>query len=148
MIELNFKDKSGKKKEPEEINIASFIAVKGEKAKGNKLSEYAILKIKPLESLPYDEPEVEVEVEQEPVRPVTEKKEPIEPVLLPEDSFEEDVKTDSEIQKKSKPKESKNSLPEIKKDDSASIPQKKEEIKKGKNKAAGKDNNLQLPFEF
>ena len=148
MIELNFKEKSGKKKEPEEINIASFITVKGEKAKGNKLSDYAILKIKPLESLPYDEPEVEFEIETEPVRPVTEKKEPIEPVLIPEDSFEEDVRTDSEIQKKSKPKEAKNSPPEINKDKIKNIPQKKEEVKKGKNKADGKDKNLQIPFDF
>lgn len=60
MIQLNFKKQAGKEfRDPEEINVSEFIAVKGLKAQGNRLSQYDVKNIDVLESLPSDEPEPE-----------------------------------------------------------------------------------------
>lgn len=59
MFKLNFRKKRGQDlREPEEINVEEFIAVKGLKAIGNQLSSYDVKDVETLESLPYEEPEV------------------------------------------------------------------------------------------
>lgn len=57
-VEIITKDKKGNKSEPLEINLAEFITVKGLKAKGNRLSQATIHKIKALDPIPFEEPEV------------------------------------------------------------------------------------------
>lgn len=59
-VEIITKDKKGTKADPLEINLSEFITVKGFKAKGNRLSQATIAKIKPLEPIPIDEP-IEIE---------------------------------------------------------------------------------------
>ena len=51
MVELSFRKENGKQRENETIDIAEFIAVKGEKAQGNILSRYAVKNIATLEPL-------------------------------------------------------------------------------------------------
>ena len=64
-IEISFRKIKGKQKEPEELTLSEFIAVKGEKAQGNQLSRDSVRKISGLEPL-------EIEEEQEEVPPVEE----------------------------------------------------------------------------
>lgn len=59
-LELKFAKQGGKERENEEVNVAEFIAVKGFKAKGKRLSQNKIAKVIPLE--PFEEPAVEEEV--------------------------------------------------------------------------------------
>jgi topoisomerase-4 subunit A len=56
-IQLNFTKTKGKERPPEIINVEEFIAVKGWKAIGNKLSSYKIKSIDALEPLPAPEDE-------------------------------------------------------------------------------------------
>jgi topoisomerase-4 subunit A len=58
-LEVKYADSNGKKREDEVIAVADFIAVKGYKAKGKRLSEHDVAKIKWLEPLPGGEPEPE-----------------------------------------------------------------------------------------
>lgn len=58
-IQVNFSKVKGKEKEPEVVNLEEFIAVKGLKAIGNRLTTSKVKNIDVLESLPYDEPEKE-----------------------------------------------------------------------------------------
>ncbi len=58
-VELKFSKVKGDEPSPEKINLSEFIAVKGLKAIGNKLSQNKIKSIERLEPLPYDEPQVE-----------------------------------------------------------------------------------------
>jgi len=51
MVELSFRKENGKQRENETIDVAEFIAVKGEKAQGNILSRYAVKNIATLEPL-------------------------------------------------------------------------------------------------
>jgi topoisomerase-4 subunit A len=51
-VELHFRKIKGKQREPEELLLSDFIAVKGEKAQGNQLSRDAIRNIKVLGSDP------------------------------------------------------------------------------------------------
>jgi topoisomerase-4 subunit A len=55
-IQMVYRKTKGDAREPEEVDLAEFIAVKGIKAKGNQLTTDTLNKIEPLESLP--EPEV------------------------------------------------------------------------------------------
>ncbi len=151
-VEINFREKAGKKREPEEINLAEFITVKGEKAKGNKLSDYPVLKIKPLDPLPFDEPEPEPVPQPVIEKPVVTDVKPIEPVLIPLEIVET-VKKDNppkpkkEVKKKEeeiKPaKGNKNKIPEKETPKEVS---KKDKSQKGK--GSSKDNNLQIQFDF
>ncbi len=58
-VELKFSKVKGDEPTPEKINLAEFIAVKGLKAIGNRLSVNKIKAIDRLESLPYEEPVVD-----------------------------------------------------------------------------------------
>ncbi|MCB0409420.1 MAG: DNA gyrase/topoisomerase IV subunit A [Flavobacteriales bacterium] len=64
-IQVNFSKVKGIEKEPEIINLNEFIAVKGLKAIGNRLTTYKVKNIDLLEPLPYDEPEVEEDLTEE-----------------------------------------------------------------------------------
>jgi len=57
--EVKFYKHKGEDVEPEKINLAEFISVKGLKAIGNRLSSYKVKSVDLLEPLPYDEPEPE-----------------------------------------------------------------------------------------
>jgi topoisomerase IV subunit A len=62
---IRFDEKLNKKTiENEEINVSEFIDVKSYRAKGKRLSNYAIKRVELLEPLPYEEPEVELEIEE------------------------------------------------------------------------------------
>lgn len=63
-LELKFAKEKGKERENEEVDVNEFIAVKGFKAKGKRLSQYTIKEVIELEPLPEPEPEVPVEPEQ------------------------------------------------------------------------------------
>lgn len=66
VVSVSFsKEKGVEPKEDLEVNIADFITVKGIKAQGNQLSPDKVKTIKPLASLPYDEPEPEDDPEQD-----------------------------------------------------------------------------------
>lgn len=54
-IEITFRKVKGKERDPEETNLAEFIAVKGWKAQGNQLTSYSV---KNINLLPDPEPEV------------------------------------------------------------------------------------------
>jgi topoisomerase-4 subunit A len=54
-IQLTFAKVKGQEKDPEVINAAEFIAVKGLKAQGNRLSPDKIKSVDLLEPLPYEE---------------------------------------------------------------------------------------------
>lgn len=71
-IQINFAKVKGNEKEPETINLEQFIAVKGLKAIGNRLTPNKVKNIDLLEPLPYDEPE---EVEEEIMNDEIEEKE-------------------------------------------------------------------------
>lgn len=59
-IQLNFRKEPNKdQREPEVINMTEFIAVKGLKAQGNRLTTYTLNSVDLLEPLPYEEPEEE-----------------------------------------------------------------------------------------
>jgi topoisomerase-4 subunit A len=64
-LELSFQEKNGKKRDNEMISVEEFIGVKSYRAKGRRLSDHAIDKIKWLEPMPY-EPEEEIQVIEEP----------------------------------------------------------------------------------
>lgn len=82
-LELKFAKDKGKERENEEVDVNEFIAVKGFKAKGKRLSQYKITKVIELEPLPEPEPEV-IEPEPEPEKPSA-TKDP-----LPDANFEAD----------------------------------------------------------
>lgn len=54
-VELVFVKEKGKERQAEIINIAEFIAIKGEKALGNKLTSKNVKEINLLDPLPYEE---------------------------------------------------------------------------------------------
>ena len=83
-LELKFAKDKGKERENEEVDVNEFIAVKGFKAKGKRLSQYKISKVIELEPLPEPEPEVVLEPEPEPEKP----RSPKDP--LPDANFEAD----------------------------------------------------------
>jgi topoisomerase-4 subunit A len=55
-LEVSFEEKNGRKREDLEIDVAAFIGVKSYRAKGKRLSEYPIEKIRWLEPFPYELP--------------------------------------------------------------------------------------------
>ena len=61
-VEIVFVKEKGKDRQTEIINIEEFIAVKGEKALGNKLTSKKVKEINLIDSLPYKE-EIEQELE-------------------------------------------------------------------------------------
>jgi len=59
MLRIRFDEKLNKKPlEDEDVNVAEFIDVKSYRAKGKRLSNYAIKKVELLDPLPYEEPEL------------------------------------------------------------------------------------------
>lgn len=65
-VELIFNKVKGAQRDNETIVLEEFIAIKGMKAIGNRLTTHKVKSIDLLESLPYEEPEAEVEeVEEE-----------------------------------------------------------------------------------
>lgn len=65
-IQLNFRKEPNKEqREPEIINLTEFIAVKGLKAQGNRLTTYTLNSVDLLEPLPYEEPKKETPTEPE-----------------------------------------------------------------------------------
>jgi topoisomerase IV subunit A len=64
VLMIRFDEKLNKKPiDNEEINVQEFIDVKSYRAKGKRLSNYAIKSVALLDPLPYEEPEVELEIE-------------------------------------------------------------------------------------
>jgi topoisomerase-4 subunit A len=63
-IQINFSKVKGIEKDPEQINLEEFIAIKGLKAIGNRLTTAKVKNIDLLEPLPYDEPEEEIVTEE------------------------------------------------------------------------------------
>jgi len=69
--ELHFaKEREKKQKEPQQINLEEFIAIKGIKAQGNLLSKIKLKKIEKLPSLPYEKKDNEVDEEKEEIQGV------------------------------------------------------------------------------
>lgn len=62
IINISF-DKRSNDREDEEVNVEEFIAIKGLKALGNRLTTYKVKSVDRLEPLPYEEPEEEEEPE-------------------------------------------------------------------------------------
>lgn len=60
VIQIDIKSKTGQEVETEVIPLADFIGVKGYKAKGKRLSNKDINKLKFLDPLPYEEPKDEI----------------------------------------------------------------------------------------
>lgn len=65
-LELSFQEKNGKKRDNEKMNVAEFIGLKSYHAKGRRLSDHAIDKIKWLEPLPH-EPAEDLAIVEEPL---------------------------------------------------------------------------------
>jgi len=63
IAELVFHKIKGIQKDNQTINLEDFIAIKGIKALGNQISTDKIKQVNLLESLPYEEPEVEIETD-------------------------------------------------------------------------------------
>ncbi|NCF54250.1 MAG: DNA gyrase/topoisomerase IV subunit A, partial [Bacteroidetes bacterium] len=64
-IQMVYRKTKGDVRDPEEVDLAAFISVKGIKAKGNQLTSDTLNKIEPLESLPEpDETRIEVNEEE------------------------------------------------------------------------------------
>jgi len=57
-IQTTFSKVKGKQRDAETIALEEFIAIKGMKAVGNRLTQYKVKNIDLLESLPYEEPEI------------------------------------------------------------------------------------------
>jgi topoisomerase-4 subunit A len=53
-LELSFAEKNGRKRPNELLNVAEYISVKSYRAKGRKLSDYPVEKVKWLAPLPYE----------------------------------------------------------------------------------------------
>lgn len=88
-VNISF-DKRTNDREDEEINLEEFIAVKGLKALGNKLTNYKVKSIEALEPIPY-EPPVKEEVKEEVIEEKEEEKEEFNPDDNPNPAgFEED----------------------------------------------------------
>jgi topoisomerase-4 subunit A len=64
-IQVNYSKVKGVEKDPDTINLEEFIAIKGMKAIGNRLTTSKVKNIDLLEPLPYEESEVIEEVEEE-----------------------------------------------------------------------------------
>jgi topoisomerase-4 subunit A len=64
VLELSFREKNGKIRDSETINVAEFITVKSYRAKGRRLSDHPIDTVTWQEPIPY-EPEEELVVEEE-----------------------------------------------------------------------------------
>ena len=111
-IEITFGKVKGNQRENETIALEEFIAIKGLKALGNRLTTHKVKNIDLLEALPYEEPE-EIEVEQEPQEEV-EQTEVVENDVIAEvpkqEVSEEDNSEDTPV-KKEEPKQEKKSNP-------------------------------------
>ena len=64
LLELTFKEPDTFRG-PQQVDAESFIGVKGFKAKGKRLTTYALDQVKELEPVRFPEPETENEVEEE-----------------------------------------------------------------------------------
>jgi topoisomerase-4 subunit A len=60
-IKINFSKQKGKERDPEIVDLESFISIKGLKAIGNRLTPHKVKNIDLLEPLPYEEPKEEDE---------------------------------------------------------------------------------------
>ncbi len=72
-LELKFAKEKGKERDNEEIDVNEFIAVKGFKAKGKRLSQHKINKVIELEPLPEPEPEIVEEPQVDEEKPASPK---------------------------------------------------------------------------
>ena len=141
VLQLEIKLKSGEV-ESEVIPMEDFIGVKSYRAKGKRLSNKDIKKIKFLEPLPYEEPEEEPEAElvEEPEAVVAEVVDDVEIKAEPE--VQSEAKTDkenkSEVEKTSKEKGIKKST----EDKSKAMPAKPE---KDKEEGSG-ESQMELEF--
>lgn len=129
-IEISFSKVKGKERDNEVLALEEFIAVKGLKALGNRLTQYKVKNIDLLEPLPYEEPEEEIvdeeEVNNEEVEETENNKEPEE---VKEEEVEEEKeekpveaeKEESPIVEEEKPKveapKKKSPIKEVKDDD-------------------------------
>lgn len=68
---IRFDEKLNKKPlDDEEVNVSEFIDIMGFRAKGKRLSNYAIKRVELLEPLPFEEPEIELPAEEPDVEEV------------------------------------------------------------------------------
>ncbi len=59
LIRVQFQEKNGRLREPEEINVAEFIGVKSFRAKGRRISDHPVESVAWLDPLPYTPPQTE-----------------------------------------------------------------------------------------
>ncbi len=67
VLQFEIKKKSSDEREVEVVPVDDFIAIKGIKAKGKRLSNYDVFKIKFIDPIPYEAPEKEEEEEEDEV---------------------------------------------------------------------------------
>ena len=98
-IEVAFSKVKGKEKDNEVVALEEFISIKGMKAIGNRLTTHKVKSIDLLESLPYEEPEIEEEEVEEEIAPEMEVvKDEVAPVI--ELSVEPEAKAKPRFKKK------------------------------------------------
>lgn len=109
MLQFELKSKTGEDIETEVVPLADFIGVKGYRAKGKRLSNKDIRKVKFLEPLPYEEPENNepLEEEAEDLETATE-----ETTIAEETAKPESQETETEKAIKVKPRTSENTKPD------------------------------------
>ncbi|MCO6501424.1 MAG: DNA gyrase/topoisomerase IV subunit A [Vicingus serpentipes] len=88
-IQVNFSKVKGNERDPEQINLEEFIAVKGLKAIGNRLTTYKVKNIDLLEPLPYEEPEEEEVLDEEQEEHITDE-EKEEEIIAEDEVFEKE----------------------------------------------------------
>jgi len=128
VVQIDIKSKTGDAVETEVIPLADFIGVKGYKAKGKRLSNKDIKKLKFLEPLPYEETEVEMEEEKEEIREIEEIKE-IEEINdeevivndIPKDVKVEEVKTEIKPDRSIPDEDNTQDKPEVDPDDDSQM---------------------------
>jgi topoisomerase-4 subunit A len=101
-IEVTFSKVKGKQKDAEIVALEEFIALKGMKAIGNRLSQYKVKSIDLLEPLPYDEPE---EIEEIIIETETSVEEVVVEVDIDDGLEEVEMETVSETEKEEEEKE-------------------------------------------
>jgi len=96
-VQVNFSKVKGHQRDPEQIKLEEFIAVKGLKAIGNRLTTHKVKNIDLLEPLPFEEPEeVQLEKEQEEIVEAVDREETTEEI---KEVIEEVVKVEENPEK-------------------------------------------------
>jgi topoisomerase-4 subunit A len=131
-VEVVFEKAGKKSRDNEEILLADFIGIKSYKAKGKKISNFPVKEIIPLESLPYEEPELVEEVNEEEtgenIVDEIEEVQPLEEEVVEEIVEEISIEEEPEIEVPKKEKKKKKVI------ESEEIIPKKEKIKEPKGK--------------